>query len=48
MIRLGFTMGAQEIDIDEDLPKFFKSVTLTQADEMVIKDNYMKQRFGFE
>ena len=48
MKRLGFTLGQKDIEIDEDLPKFFKSVTLSQADEIVVKDNYMKQRFGFE
>jgi hypothetical protein len=48
MKRLGFTLGQQDIEIDEDLPSFFKAVTLTQADEIVMKDNYMKRRFGFE
>lgn len=42
MKRLGFTLGQKDIEIDEDLPKFFKSVTLSQADEIVVKDNYMK------
>ena len=29
MMRLGFTLGSQDIEIDEDLPNFFKAVSLS-------------------
>ena len=39
-------MSAKDIMVDEDLPNFFKSVRLAQADEVVkeyenLKENYM-------
>lgn len=48
MIRLGFTLGQKDIEIDEDLPNFFKAVTLSQADEVCQKHEYLKKRYGFE
>lgn len=48
MKRLGFTLGQKDIEIDEDLPNFFKAVSLSQADQVVQMDQYLKKRFGFE
>jgi len=31
--RWGFTMSSKDIMVDEDLPNFYKSVKLQQADE---------------
>jgi hypothetical protein len=33
----GFTMAAQDIVVDEDLPNFFDAVMLSQADEIVME-----------
>lgn len=33
--KWGFTMSPKDIMVDEDLPNFFKSVRLAQADEVV-------------
>jgi hypothetical protein len=48
MIRGGFALGQVEIAIDEDLPHFFKALTLSQAKQIVKQDNYLKKNFGFE
>jgi hypothetical protein len=48
MIRLGFTLGQTDIEIDEDLPNFFKAVSLSQANEVVERDHYLKLNYGFE
>lgn len=32
---LGFAMTSKDIEVDEDLPNFFKTVKLSQADELV-------------
>lgn len=48
MKKYGFTLGTQDIAIDEDLPNFFKAVSLAQANEVVERDNYLKNFYGFE
>lgn len=48
MKRLGFTLGQIDIEIDEDLPNFFESLTLRQANEIVEKDQYFREHFLFE
>lgn len=48
MKRLGFSFGQKDIEIDEDLPNFFKAVSLSQANEVVERDKYLKDHFGFE
>lgn len=35
LMRWGFAMASKEIKVDEDLPNFFKSVKLSQADELI-------------
>lgn len=42
MKRAGFTIGQTDIEIDEDLPNFFESVTLNQANEVVLTHNFLK------
>jgi hypothetical protein len=48
MRKLGFVIGKDEIEIDEDLPNFFKAVTLSNANEVVEADGYLKKTYGFE
>lgn len=48
MKRVGFTLGQIDIEIDEDLPNFFESITLQQANFVVEKDKYLKEHFHFE
>jgi hypothetical protein len=46
-MKWGFAMASSEIKVDEDLPNFFKSVKLSQADEVVIENENMKTNFLF-
>lgn len=48
MKRAGFTIGQVDLEIDEDLPNFFESVTLRQANEVVNTHNFLKKQFHFE
>ena len=41
-------MADCEIAVDEDLPNFFKSVKLSQADELIAENKNMMENFGFE
>lgn len=45
-MKWGFALQSKEIQVDEDLPNFFKSVKLSQADELVIENDNMKDNFG--
>lgn len=45
---LGWGMSEKDIDVDEDLPNFFRSIKLSQADEIVMEMDNMRQNFGFE
>lgn len=44
--RWGFTMQAKDVEVDEDLPNFFKVIKLSQADEIVREEENMKENFG--
>lgn len=46
--KLGLIQGENKIQVDEDLPNFFKSIKMTQAREIVCENQNMKDRFGFE
>ena len=45
--KLGWAMQSKEINVDEDLPNFFKCVKLTQANELVKEQENMKNNYGF-
>ena len=51
-MRLGFSLQEKEIQVDEDLPNFFTTILLSQADEIVNEeknnDNEMKCDYIFE
>lgn len=47
LMKWGFAMASKEIKVDEDLPNFFKSVKLSQADEVVFENENMANNFGF-
>jgi len=47
LMKWGFAMASKEIKVDEDLPNFFKSVKLSQADELVKENINMQNNFGF-
>jgi len=45
--RWGFSLQEKEIEVDEDLPNFFKSVRLSQADEVLKEEANMREKYGF-
>lgn len=45
--RWGFTMQAKEIEVDEDLPPFFESIKITQAEEVLLEEHNMLHNYGF-
>jgi len=47
LMQWGFALQSKEIEVDEDLPNFFKTIKLSQADTLVSMDNNMKKNFGF-
>jgi hypothetical protein len=47
LMQWGFALQSQEIEVDEDLPNFFKVIKLSQADTLVSMENNMKDNFGF-
>jgi len=39
-------MSAKEFKVDEDLPNFFSSIPLSQADMIVKEEEHCQQQFG--
>lgn len=48
LAKWGFAMSEKEINVDEDLPNFFKSVKLSHADELISENKNMIDNYGFE
>lgn len=46
--KWGFTMAERELKVDEDLPNFFESIKLVDADELIQENNNMQNNFGFQ
>lgn len=44
----GFAMQSQDIQVDEDLPNFFSTIKLNQADEVVLEEQNMIDHFGVQ
>jgi hypothetical protein len=44
----GFSMSAQDIIVDEDLPNFFSAIKLAQADEIILENRNMMENYGIE
>jgi hypothetical protein len=45
LMKWGFAMASKDINVDEDLPNFFKSVKLSQADEIILENENMKKNY---
>lgn len=45
---LGFSLQEKEIEVDEDLPNFFHTILLSQADELVEEEKNVKKMYGIE
>ena len=46
--KWGFSFGATKINVDENLPYFFTSVRLSDADWLLAENKNLKTHFGFE
>jgi hypothetical protein len=44
----GFSLQSKEIEVDEDLPNFYKTITVSEAEEVILSNDRMKTRYGFE
>ena len=44
---MGFSLQKKEIEVDEDLPNFFKTILLSQADEIVNEEKNIQEFYGF-
>jgi len=47
MTRWGYTISSNVIEVDENLPNFFASVKLSDADWVVKENNYLKDNYKF-
>jgi len=47
-MSLGFSLQEKEIQVDEDLPNFFSTILLSQADELVNEEKSLKMWYGIE
>jgi len=48
LTKWGFGFTDVEIDVDEDLPEFFKAVKLSEADWLVSEDKYYKDTYDMD
>lgn len=44
----GFTFGGAKINVDENLPRFFDSIKLRDADWLIKENDNLKEEYGFE
>ena len=47
LMKFGFSMSSKKIEVDEDLPRFFEAIKLSQADELIDEQFNMKKNYGF-
>jgi len=46
--KWGFSFGGSKINVDENLPYFFKAIRLSDADWVLAENNNLKNNYGFE
>jgi hypothetical protein len=46
--KWGFSFGGTKINVDENLPYFFKAIRLTDADWLLKENDNLEQNYGFE
>ena len=47
MVKWGYTLSKNQINVDENLPNFFEAVKLSDADWMVFENRNLRQNYGF-
>lgn len=48
LLKWGFSMSQQDMEVDEDLPNFFTALMLSEAEKVIAENRQMMQEFGFE
>lgn len=48
LLKWGFSMSQQDMEVDEDLPNFFTALMLSEAEKIVAENRQMMNEFGFE
>lgn len=48
LLKWGFTMSQDEMEVDEDLPNFFTALLISEADKILAENKQMMTEFGFE
>ena len=48
MKRMGYTMAVDELDVDEDLPNFFKTLPVREARLIISEHEHIQSEYGFE
>jgi hypothetical protein len=48
LMRWGFALRSQPILVDEDLPNFFKTVSLQQAEMLTSEFKNIREKYGIE
>lgn len=48
LLKWGFTMSVDEMEVDEDLPNFFTALMLSEAEKVIAENRQMMTEFGFE
>ena len=46
--RLGYTMAFDSLSVDEDLPNFFKTLPVREADMLIAEHEHIQAEYGFE
>lgn len=46
--RQGYTMAVDDLDVDEDLPNFFKVLPIREANRIIAENSQMQMEYGFE
>lgn len=46
--KLGFTLSQEDIIVNEDLPNFYTSIKLKQADQVIMESDNLKTNYGLE
>ena len=46
--RMGYTMAKEDLDVDEDLPNFWKALPAREADRLICENSQMQKEYGFE
>jgi hypothetical protein len=46
--RIGFGVQEKEIDVDEDLPNVYNTLTMSAAQTFIQSNKYMQENYGFE